>query len=56
MITELIKLPAEAIKEFKELYKSDFNVELSDQEATHKANLLYQILGATYKPIDKIKH
>lgn len=37
-----------AIKEFKELYKKRYDVELSDQEASYRANNLFNLYKVTY--------
>ena len=41
-------LPPEAIKEFKELYKKRFGVDLIDQEASFRANNLVGLYEAVY--------
>jgi hypothetical protein len=41
-------LPPEAIKEYKEMYKKLFNVELSDKEASFKANNLVSLYQLVY--------
>ncbi len=41
-------LPDEAIKEFKEIYKKEFNEELSDEEARRRAESLYGLFEAVY--------
>jgi hypothetical protein len=43
-------LPKEAIQEFKELYKKRYGVELSDQEASRRANNLVNLYKVTYMP------
>lgn len=43
-------LPEKAIQEFKELYKRRFNKELSDQEASYRANNLFNLYKVTYMP------
>ncbi|MDD5721581.1 MAG: hypothetical protein PHT16_04055 [Candidatus Pacebacteria bacterium] len=43
-------LPEKAIKEFKELYKKRYGVELSDQEASYRANNLFNLYKVTYMP------
>lgn len=47
MITE------KALKEFKEIYKKEFNVALSDQDALEKATRLLNLIKAVYKPRTK---
>ncbi len=41
-------LPKEAITEFKKLYAKNYGIELSDEEATHRANNLVALYGAVY--------
>ena len=41
-------LPEEAINEFKRLYKAKFNKELSNEEATKRANNLFGLYQAVY--------
>ena len=41
-------LPKEAIKEFKKLYFKNYQIELSDEEATRRANNLVALYGAVY--------
>jgi hypothetical protein len=43
----------EAVAEFKEIYKKEFGVELSDEEATSKATGLLNLFDIIYKPISK---
>lgn len=43
-------LPEKAIQEFKELYKKQYRVELSDQEASYRANNLFNLYKVTYMP------
>jgi len=43
-------LPNKAIQEFKELYKKRFGQELSDQEASYRANNLFNLYKVTYMP------
>lgn len=45
-----MSLPQEAIKEFKGLYKKQYGVELSDQEASRRANNLFNLYKVTYMP------
>lgn len=42
-------LTLEAIDEFKELYREDYGVVLSDEEATEKATLLFSVLEVLVK-------
>lgn len=42
-------LTLEAINEFKELYKIDYGIVLSDEEATEKATLLFSALEVLVK-------
>ena len=41
-------LPQEAIDEFKKLYKARFKVDLSDEEASLRANNLVNLYEAVY--------
>lgn len=41
-------LPKKAIEEFKKIYKKSYEVELSDEEATDKANRLVNLYKAVY--------
>jgi hypothetical protein len=41
-------LPQEAIEEFKKLYKARFKVDLSDEEASFRANNLVNLYEAVY--------
>ena len=41
-------LPKEAIEEFKVIYKKDYGVELSDEEASYRANNLVALFTAVY--------
>lgn len=43
-------LPEKAIKEFKELYKKRCGKKLSDQEASYRANNLFNLYKVTYMP------
>ncbi len=46
-------LPKEAIEEFKQIYKKEVGVELSDAEAFDKANRLFNFMKVITKPIQK---
>ena len=41
-------LPKEAIKEFKKLYAKHYGAELSDEEASRRANNLVALFAAVY--------
>jgi hypothetical protein len=41
-------LPKEAIDEFKELYRQDYGVILSDEDATDKAIKLFNVLECIF--------
>ncbi|MDE1970234.1 MAG: hypothetical protein KGI50_01525 [Patescibacteria group bacterium] len=43
-----IVLPKEAIEEFKKLYKERYGIELSDEEASYRANNLVNLYKAVY--------
>lgn len=40
----------EGLKQFKELYKAEFGVELNDAEVAEKANKLLNLYRAVYMP------
>lgn len=42
-------LPKEAIEEFKVLYKKEYGLELSDEEASRQANKLVDLYKAVYR-------
>lgn len=46
-------LPKEAIEEFKVLYKKHFGENLSDQEASGRANRLVDLYSAVYGSLAK---
>jgi hypothetical protein len=52
-------LPKEAIEEFKKIYKKRFGVELTDAEASFRANNLVNlysaVLGSKSKVSEKLK-
>lgn len=39
-------LPKEAIEEFKQIYRQEFGIDLSDEEAVRQANNLVAFYGA----------
>lgn len=41
-------LPKKAIEEFKKIYKKSYGVELSDEDATDRANRLVNLYKAVY--------
>lgn len=41
-------LPKEAIEEYKQIYKKEFNVELDDNEAIKRASNLFRLFNAVY--------
>ncbi len=41
-------LPEEALKEFKKIYAKHYGVELSDEEASYRANNLVALYSAVY--------
>ena len=43
-------LPKEAVKEFAELYQKRFGIQLSESEATRRANNLVNLYKAVYQP------
>lgn len=53
-------LPPEAIQEFKQLYRDTFHEELSDAEASRRANRLVSLYGAIFEhlvaqPTEEVK-
>jgi len=46
-------IPKEAIEEFKKIYKKEFGVELSEEEALRRATNLLNLYKAVYRPIIK---
>jgi len=46
-------LPQEAIQEFKKIYREVFHEELTDAEATRRANNLLDFYKAVYLPVDE---
>jgi hypothetical protein len=42
-------LPKNAIQEFKRLYKKRYGVDLSDEEASFRANNLVELYAVVYK-------
>ena len=47
-----MNLPREAIEEFKEIYRKEFGEELSDDEASRKANNLIEL----FQVISEVEH
>lgn len=41
-------LPQEAVEEFKKIYKAKFKQDLTDEEATKRANNLFSLYEAVY--------
>jgi hypothetical protein len=46
--TNSLRLPAKAVFEFKELYHKRYHIELSDEEASFRANNLVNLYAAIY--------
>ena len=44
-------LSDEAIQEFKEIYKRDYGVDLSDGDAYEQAHRCFNMMQAIYRPI-----
>jgi hypothetical protein len=42
-----------ALKEFKKIYKKEFDIDLSDQDALEKATKLLNLMRAVYGPMSK---
>ena len=50
-----MSLPKDAIEQFKKIYKKLYKVELSDEEASHRANNLVSLYKATASRPTRIK-
>lgn len=50
-----MKLSKEALTEFKQIYKEEYGIELTDSEALDKAITLLRLFKAIYKPINNTK-
>ncbi len=48
-----MQISKEALEEFKEIYKREFGVELSDADTLDKATRLLTLMKAVYRPITK---
>lgn len=48
-----MKLPRKAINEFKEIYKKQHNVEISDAEANRLGNKLLNLYKLVYLPTNQ---
>ena len=48
-------LQESAIKEFKELYKKEFQIELTNEEAYQKANNLLNLYKVVYSKLSNIQ-
>ena len=46
-------IPATQLEKFKRIYKQEFNIKLSDQEAMEKGTRLLIGIKAMYRPISK---
>jgi hypothetical protein len=46
-------ISGKALKEFKVIYKNQFNIELSDRDALEKATKLLNLIRAVYRPMTK---
>jgi len=46
-------LPKEAIEEYKKIYKKEFGVELSNEDASFRANNLVNLYRAVYSKVDR---
>jgi len=44
---------AQALQEFKQIYKEEFGIELTDQVALDKAERFLMLMKAIYQPIPK---
>lgn len=48
-------LPPEAVEEFKSLYKKRFGEDLSNEDASKRANNLVNLFKVVYQPIPQTK-
>lgn len=46
-------IPAEELKQFKEIWKEEFNEDISDEKALEEAITLLTLFDAIYRPIKK---
>lgn len=46
-------LSKQALEDFKEIWRKEFNEEISDQKATEQAINLLTLMDAVYRPIRK---
>lgn len=46
-------LSEKAVKEYKEIYKQEFGIELSDEEARDEAEKMIRMFRVIYRPIPK---
>ena len=46
----------QALKEFKQIYKEEYGVDLDNQTAMEKAEKLLMLMRATYRPIKSGKN
>lgn len=50
-----MKLSKKALEEFKDIYKAEYGIELSDAEAMDKGYRLLRLFRAIYKPVINTK-
>lgn len=48
------RVSSEALEEFKQLYKTEYGVELDNQTAMEKAGKLLMLMRVVYRPIKKV--
>lgn len=48
------RVSAEALEEFKQIYKAEYRVELDNQTAMEKAGKLLMLMRVIYRPIKKV--
>jgi len=56
MLNKYKMLPKEAVEEFKVLYKKNYGIELSDEEASRRANNFVALYDAVYGDNDALLH
>jgi hypothetical protein len=54
-IVPAMEIKPESLQSFKELYKNEFGIELSDTETYQKATLLLDYVLLGMKPLEKIE-
>jgi len=50
-MSQTMKLPKEAINEFRQIFENRYGIKISDKEASEKANKLFNTIRLIYRPI-----